>query len=85
MNTVQDGAAVLAWLENKLYLVHEQSQKVRVFEGHAPFNELPEAIELRGILGFVGGVVASQIHRSLFISDEVSRSICKIQLPKKEL
>ena len=39
--------ASLAWLENKLYVVHELSKEVRVFEGQAPYNEIPEAIKLR--------------------------------------
>ena len=39
----------MAWFENKIYVTYHGIKRVRVFADHAPFNELPEGIEIKKI------------------------------------
>ena len=72
----------VAWLEDKIYVVHSNMKRVRVFSDRAPFIELPEGIEIKG-LGEPTDLVASSVYRSIFISDNKNLCIWKIQMPNK--
>ena len=65
---VTDKEMSLTWLANKIYVIYYNIKRIRVFSGQAPFNELPEAIELKGA-GFLWTIVADKASQSLFISD----------------
>ena len=55
-----------------------------MFADQAPFNELPEAIEIEG-LSNAHRLIACAENRSIFISDRRNRCIWKIQMPSREL
>ena len=74
--------ALVAWLDNKIYITHYGMQGVRVFTDHTPFTELPERISIKELF-LPCGMVASTISNSIFISD--SCCIWKIQLPDNKL
>ena len=59
-------------------------KRVRVFSDQAPFNELPEGIEIKE-LEYAYGMAASATARSLFISDNFRSSVRVIELPKNVL
>ena len=72
----------VAWLENKIYAIHSNIKRVRVFSDRSPFSELPEGIEIKG-LGDPFGLVAHSANRSFFISDMKNFCIWKIQMPNR--
>ena len=74
----------IAWLENKIYVAYVGIKRVRVFADQAPFNELPEGIEIKE-LDFVHGMTASASTRSLFISDNTRCCVWAIELPNNVL
>ena len=55
-----------------------------MFADQAPFNELPEGIEIEG-LGGSKRLTACAANRSIFISDRRNQCIWKIQMPSREL
>ena len=55
-----------------------------MFADRAPFTELPEGIEIKGLVQPFG-MVASAANRSIFIHDFKIHCIWKIQMPRKEL
>ena len=55
-----------------------------MFADQAPFNELPEGIEIEG-LGLPLGLITCAENRSIFISDRRNNCIWKIQMPSREL
>ena len=76
----------MAWLENKIYVVEAGIKRVRVFADRAPFNELPEGIEIEGLDTAMGLIfIACAAYRSIFISDRMNYCIWKIQMPSREL
>ena len=59
----------MTWLENRIYVVCDNSNQIRVFEGEVPFREIfRETIEIQGMTGPYD-MVASKVNRSIFISD----------------
>ena len=73
----------LAWLENRIYVVHSGIPRVRVFSDRAPFEEL-EGIEVKE-LDTPFGIEACPVNRALFINDFNQGCIFKIQMPNEEL
>ena len=55
-----------------------------MFADHAPFNELPEGIEIKE-LDYPYGMAASATARSLFISDNIRSCVWVIELPNHVL
>ena len=55
-----------------------------MFADQAPFNELPEGIEIEG-LGGSKRLTTCAANRSIFISDKRNQCIWKIQMPSREL
>ena len=74
----------IAWLENKIYVTYVGIKRVRVFADQAPFNELPEGIEIKE-LDCVYGMTASASTRSLFLSDNMHSCVWVIELPNNVL
>ena len=73
----------IAWLENKIYFLHEQLSKVFVFADRAPFEELKETVEITGMI-WPYILTASAASRSILIGD-YWRCVWQVQMPKKEV
>ena len=74
----------MAWLDNKIYVVHKGLERVRVYADEAPFNELQDEIKLEG-LGNPMGLYANACSQLLLIGDDINDCFWKIQLPGKEV
>ena len=73
----------IAWLENKIYFLHNPSLKVFVFSDEAPFEELEETIQITG-MRCPRYLTACAASRSIFIGDKW-RCVWQVQMPKKEV
>ena len=76
----------VAWLENKIYVVCEDSNLVHVYSDEEPFDELEDdRIEIKEMKDPYD-MAASGVSRSIFISDyRDNRCIWRIQMPSKEI
>ena len=74
----------MAWLDNKIYVVQNGLERVRVYADEAPFNELQDEIKLKGLDNPMG-LYASACSQSLLIGDVINDCFWKIQLPGEEV
>ena len=75
----------MAWLENKIYVVFEDSNLVHVYPDKEPFDELRnDRIEIRR-MQYPSDIAASGVSRAIFISDLNSRCVWRIQIPSKTI
>ena len=71
----------VTWLENKIYTISGESNIIRTFQDHEPFNE-ETTIEVEGLRNpFV--MVSSKMNRAIFIGDMGDENYCvwAIQIP----
>ena len=81
----ETGLAGVTWLENRIYVVCDNSNKIRVFEAQQPFLEIfRERIEIQGMKRPYD-MVASKVNRSIFISDYGANMLWKLQMPCKTI
>ena len=75
----------MTWLDNKIYVVNNEAQEVQVYSNEAPFGELKEEeIKIKD-MERPYAMQASQVSRSIHISDGDSRCIWSIQMPEKTI
>ena len=71
----------VTWLENKIYVVCRESNRVHVFPDQEPFDELKEEeIKIEG-MNDPWDMSASKVSRSMFISDPDDRCVWRVQMP----
>ena len=71
----------VTWLENKIYVVCRKSNKVHVFQDQEPFDEVEEErIQIEGMAD-PWDISASQVSRTIFISDNDNRCLWKVHVP----
>ena len=81
------GVAGVTWLENKIYVVCWESNRIFVFSDQKPFDRLEkDEIEIKEMKN-PWDITASRGRRSIFISDwdEASKCLWKIQMEDKQV
>ena len=75
-----DSWIAVGWLENRIYVTSQKSNIVQVFQEGLKIKQ----IKLKGMKD-PQDIIASQLSRSVFISDSENRCIWMIQMPGKRL